>query len=168
MVRRIGAGEWRELRDVRLAALRDAPLAFGSSLERELGFDEATWRERAAANSAGEWIGGFFAEVDGEVCGLAGGIVEGEGRVVEVVGMWVCPSARGLGAGRALLGAVLCWAREEKGAEEAELWVAEGNGVAIAMYRRCGFRETGEVRAMARHPDRREVRMVAGLELCDG
>jgi len=174
VVRRIERGEWAALRDVRLAALGDAPWAFGSSLERESAFDEATWRERAESNAAGAWIVGFFAEAGGGVCGLAGGIVEGEeeeggeGRCVELVGMWVSPEARGRGLGRALVEAVCGWARSERGASAVRLWVAEGNDGAAAMYRRCGFRETGEARAMARHPDRREVRMVRGLELSDG
>jgi hypothetical protein len=35
-VRRVRADEWAELRALRLAALREIPLAFGSTYEREL------------------------------------------------------------------------------------------------------------------------------------
>jgi hypothetical protein len=42
-IREIGAGDWQALRDIRLAALRDAPQAFASTYEREAAFAEADW-----------------------------------------------------------------------------------------------------------------------------
>jgi hypothetical protein len=43
-VRRVEAEEWAAARRARLAALADAPAAFASTLDRELGLDEAMWR----------------------------------------------------------------------------------------------------------------------------
>jgi hypothetical protein len=51
-VRRIEAAEWRELRELRLRALADAPDAFASTLEREAAFPEDVWRERAEGGPA--------------------------------------------------------------------------------------------------------------------
>ena len=45
-VRRVGADGWQVMRDVRLAALLDAPEAFGSSYQREAGFGREDWRGR--------------------------------------------------------------------------------------------------------------------------
>jgi ribosomal protein S18 acetylase RimI-like enzyme len=55
-----------------------------------------------------------------------------------LVGMYVAPSARGIGAGQALIAAVLNLARGR--VETVELSVAIANAAAIALYLRCGFR----------------------------
>ncbi|HEX4399353.1 MAG TPA: hypothetical protein VH136_17065, partial [Trebonia sp.] len=51
-MRAIGPGDWELVRDVRLAALRDAPSAFASSYEREAAYSEEQWRG---------WFGDRFA-----------------------------------------------------------------------------------------------------------
>ena len=56
-VQRAQPGDWVTLRAVRLAALADAPGAFGSTVGRELAFDEAEWRRRASAPSFIAWRG---------------------------------------------------------------------------------------------------------------
>jgi hypothetical protein len=52
-VRRLRADEHALLRDLRLRSLRDAPLAFGSTLAREEAFPPGEWARRAAAGAAG-------------------------------------------------------------------------------------------------------------------
>ena len=46
-VERVRAAEWRELRELRLRALADAPEAFASTLAREAAFPDDVWRQRA-------------------------------------------------------------------------------------------------------------------------
>lgn len=60
-----------------------------------------------------------------------------------VIGMFVHESARGLGAGRALMQAALAAAAARPGVQTVTLTVTEGNGPAVALYESCGFRAFG-------------------------
>ncbi len=99
-VRRLGAGEAGLLRDLRLRALADAPMAFGSTLAREEAFAAQDWERRTAASAAGERQATFIAE---PAAGLADGVLDSEDpALAHLYSMWVAPDARGTGAGRAL------------------------------------------------------------------
>jgi len=130
------AQDWRHLRDARLAALAEAPYAFGSTLAREEAFTDETWRERAGSGRT------FAAWADGTITGLATGFPEETGPGWHLVGMWVSPQHRGQGVADQLVGAVCDLARQS-GAAWVTLWVTDVNGRARAFYRRLGFEPTG-------------------------
>src|SRR5262249_2274836 len=73
-IRRIRPDEGLRLRALRLAALADAPMAFGSTLAREEGFPTQVWHERAEGGAAGSDRVTFIAARDGEWIGLATGL----------------------------------------------------------------------------------------------
>ena len=60
-----------------------------------------------------------------------------------VIGMYVTPAARGKGAGRALMNAVVDHARAKEQILLLTLTVTEGNEPAINLYRSCGFHAFG-------------------------
>jgi len=158
-VRRIRADEGPALRVVRLAALLDAPSAFGSTHQAEEAQPAQHWTERARQGSAGDASATFFATVDDRIVGLVGAYRPDPNlAVVELVSMWTAPEARRTGAGRRLVDAVLDWASTAS-ADSVELWVTQRNDPAIALYRSAGFRETGDQQALPSDPRKNEVRM---------
>ncbi|HET6918090.1 MAG TPA: GNAT family N-acetyltransferase [Jiangellaceae bacterium] len=156
-VRRIGPEDWMLLRDLRLRALSDSPAAFGSTYEGERPLTEADWRERLTRPGRLSLV----ALLGDQPAGIAGGHVEEAGHV-EVVSMWVVPSARGRGVGDALVDEVLRWARELD-VREVRLWVTRGNVVAERLYQRHGFERNGDVKPLPSNPCVDEVGMRLGL-----
>ena len=51
-IRRVAPEEWGAFRDVRLAALAEAPYAFAATLDTETGYDERRWRERVSRSAS--------------------------------------------------------------------------------------------------------------------
>jgi len=142
-VRRLTDDEWRAYRELRLRALEESPDAFRSTLAAEMEFPDERWSTRLAqgANTASELP--LVAEHAGELVGLAWGRIEpftsGEAHVYQ---MWVAPEARGQGAGRALLGAIVDWARRSN-ARSVSLGVTCGDTPANRLYRAVGFEPVG-------------------------
>jgi hypothetical protein len=89
LVRKILSHEWQEYRNIRLAALSDAPEAFGSTLEAELNRNEEEWRARAGAAAVGRDRVLFVLEAEsGDWQGMAGGHAPGEASAdVDVISM---------------------------------------------------------------------------------
>jgi GNAT superfamily N-acetyltransferase len=141
LMRKASPEDWRTLRDIRLAALRDTPDAFTMTHDQEAAFTEADWLNRISGGGVNFLA--YLPEVTAsEPVGLVGGYWPTPG-VAELVAMYVRPQARGRGVGEALVGAVLGWARAEQ-ATAVHLWVNESNKHARLLYERCGFSPTGE------------------------
>ena len=95
-VRRIRPEEGLCLRALRLRALADAPLAFGSTLAKEEVFPEDVWHERATHGAAGVDRVTYVAERGDRWIGLVTGLAEGpDGPSRTLVGMFVEPAERG-------------------------------------------------------------------------
>jgi GNAT superfamily N-acetyltransferase len=139
-VRRLEAGEAEPWRRLRLAALRNAPLAFGSTFARERQHPLSVWKERTAAFAAGDERVMFVAEDEDadRWIGCAGALLDEE-RVPNVISVWVDPEERGRGLGVELMRAVVEWAHG-RGHRRLSLWVTEGNGAALRLYRKLILR----------------------------
>jgi RimJ/RimL family protein N-acetyltransferase len=164
-IRRIRADEGLRLRALRLRALGDAPMAFGSSLAREQAFSESVWHERAASAASGSDRATFVAEEADRWVGMATGVARHPEDLQHspiLISMLVDATQRGRGVGAALVERVTAWVRA-LAAENLYLWATSTNRPAIALYERCGFRLTAETRPLAHTPSLAEVLMVRGL-----
>jgi RimJ/RimL family protein N-acetyltransferase len=152
-VRPLRPDEWRELREIRLAALLDAPDAFATRYAEAAARGEERWRTDAVERAT-------FVAVEGDrIVGMASGWNDsGTARLIQ---MFVRPEARGRGLADELVAAVARWARE-LGFARLELGVVEGNVVAERAYARCGFVRVGDLvdRGEGMAP---EVRMALAL-----
>jgi GNAT superfamily N-acetyltransferase len=148
-VRRSGAADWEELRDLRLRALADAPDAFASTLAREAAFPEEVWRERA---QGGRRSANLIAREDGAAVGMAAIFAApGAPGSVQLVAMWVDPRHRRRGVAMALIEQAVRWADRWQ-ANEVLLWVADHNSAARTLYERAGFRPAGERQPLPSDP----------------
>lgn len=163
---RVRPDDWRDLRDVRLRALADAPTAFGSTLAREVAFPDDVWRERAAQGRTllarslpddGGPAGGDRSP--GRVVGVAAVISSPDDPgTAELVSVWVDPGARGTGVAAALLRSADALA-VELGARTLALWVTTTNDRALRLYERAGFVRTGATKPLPSDPRLAELRM---------
>ena len=115
-LRRIRSDEGLKLRSLRLRALADAPMAFGSTLAREQSFLENVWHERAAGGASGTDRVTFIAERDGVWLGFASGIATDPINPTDpgpfLVGRLVDSAERGQGLGGLLPSLLDRWGRE--------------------------------------------------------
>lgn len=156
VVSRVAENQWAELRAVRLAALTEAPTAFGSTLQREQGFGAERWREWTRS----AWP---FLTLAGEApVGMAVGMSGVSSTAREVVAVWVDPDWRGRGVADKLVSSVVELARSED-VQQVGLWVTEDNASARRLYRRHGFVETGRRKRLPSNPEFHEEEMVLHL-----
>ena len=141
----LAADDWRQWRDLRLAALAQAPMDFGSTLAEWTGEGDTEHRWRARLSSVP-----FNAIItcDGAPAGMVGATtVNGDGAIndgsVELISMWVSPEFRGRGVGDAAVRAVIYWAHVNFPGRAVVLSVKGANHRAIDLYARHGFVNVG-------------------------
>lgn len=137
-VRRIRPDDGALLRELRLRSIADAPKAFGQPIEDVRARPEVEWQRAARRASRGDHRTWLFAELDGRVVGLVQGRRRRPASLL-LFSMWVEPSARRLGVGRALVETLASWGTGWE-ARETVLWVYRDNLGARDFYRRLGFR----------------------------
>jgi ribosomal protein S18 acetylase RimI-like enzyme len=151
-LRVVRSDDWRLWRDVRLAALRDAPYAFSAKLEywEGEGNTEQRWRSRLIDVPLN-----VVAQLDGTPAGMVSATNPNANGAIELISMWVAPFARGRAVGDALVAAVLQWAKEQR-ASRVDLAVMENNERATQLYRRHRFVDDGRIENTAHgSPERR-------------
>lgn len=158
----LGEDEWQLYREVRLAALSDAPEAFVASAQDEASRDEQFWRRRMTRARR------IVAERDDEPVGVVGlGPHTGDPDNAEVFGLWTAPAVRGERIAWELV-ASAAWTAADDGCRLLYFWVGSDNVDAIGFASSFGFRPTEERRPVRRAEreagsDDQEVAMVLPL-----
>ena len=137
----MGPEDWERVRAVRLAALADAPDAFGTLLEEDAALDGAAWRGRLTPEDRKTWL----ALRGDEALGLV--VCAPYEDEAGLFSMWVAPQGRGKGIGDRLVQTVLQWAKA-KGYAAVRLGVGDFNEPAIRLYARHGFQPNGKTDAL--------------------
>jgi ribosomal protein S18 acetylase RimI-like enzyme len=138
-------------REVRLRALQDAPLAFGSTYARERQFSDEEWLQRVKRWNGETGIG--YLAMDGDCgCGIAGSFLDEEDQTrAQLISMWTAPTHRKRDIGRLLVKQVAKWARQ-RGADVLLLMVTSGNEPAMLFYQQLGFSRTGRTEPYPNDP----------------
>ena len=147
IIRPTSAADWQALKATRLAALLDAPTAFGASHASAARFSGAEWQQRAVSTPQRT----FFLAFDGELAiGLAAQVVAGNGEC-HLIAMWVHPEYRGMAVAQGLVDAVKQRA-VDNGHARLVLDVAPENARAAAFYQKQGFVFLPEWEPLESHP----------------
>lgn len=128
---------------LRIAGLRDAPIAFGASVEEEQARSLDDVAERLSLHPDRGVFGAFMGD---ELIGTLGLGREGAAKLSHkgfIWGVYVAPAARGTGAGRALMKAATEFAKAVPTLLQLNLVVYVGNTSAIKLYESLGFEVYG-------------------------
>jgi ribosomal protein S18 acetylase RimI-like enzyme len=147
-LRATNENDWKDLKEIRLAALLDSPTAFAVSHATAAAYSDAEWRERASPARQPRYV---LAWHDLKPVGMVGDAFDADG-IYTLIAMWVAPMARGAGIAERLVAAVQARARAA-GQGCVQLSVVPDNRAAVRLYRKMGFEFIAQTEALASHPE---------------
>lgn len=148
LIRRTIEADWPILKQLRLAALLDAPTAFGVTHASAAANTDEQWRDRAAGRGPAAYLLAFSGA--GTPIGMVGGVLSAA-QEFNLIAMWVQPAQRGSGAAAALVEAMLAHAAAQ-GHRRVVLDVAPENRRAAAFYQKRGFSFLPHWEGLESHP----------------
>ena len=131
--------------ELRLEALQNSPEAFGTSYEEAIQRDNPI--ERVKNNFKIEGNDTFGAFDQGELVGMVTLLQESGLKMkhrANIFAMYVSPTSRGKGIGKALMEKAIKLAKESKDIEKINLSVVSSNEAAKKLYHQLGFNVFGK------------------------
>jgi ribosomal protein S18 acetylase RimI-like enzyme len=131
--------EWENFKELRLRAVSEYPMAFGTSYEEELQVAEHDWKRRLGFNM-------LCAKDNGKILGMIGAIVENYSKkkhIGKIISFYVAPEGRYKGIGNALMRAIIEKLKRNTSIKKIVLEVTTEQKEAIALYKKHGFHITG-------------------------
>lgn len=157
-VRPLGRGEEALQEALRLAAMEDAPDAFGEPLDKVSNHPDNYWQRLrdSVTGRAGQMS--MLACADSRPVGFIYGVRSKDYGELRLGGVWVESRYRHRGVGRQLVQALIEWA-ESKGFPSIGLWAPEHRPEVVALYRSLGFETTGKSRPLPGDESRQLLEM---------
>ena len=139
-IRKLAPSRWKDYKRLRLEALKESPLAFGSAFEEEAALGVAEWKKRmkntyfamAGETPVGMVVCSFNKEVKFR-------------HIAEIYSFYVRAGCRGKGIGNALLNHALRLAKNNSRITKVRLYVNDRQRAAVRMYERAGFAVVGRL-----------------------
>jgi ribosomal protein S18 acetylase RimI-like enzyme len=129
---------WQDYRKLRLEALQNDPIAFGSSYEEEISRPAEFWRNRIDSM--------LFAVGNDRPVGMVRYAFETRAKNKHVAGiyaMYVNQEFRHWGIGKRLMEGVISLIMENKDIRKIRLSVTPEQIYAVKLYEHCGFKSVG-------------------------
>lgn len=133
--------QWQLHKQVRLAALAEAPYAFSTTLESAQARSDADWQSLTERYARSLDSVTYFAFQGEQPCGMAACVRQED--QAEMFAVWVDPASRRMGVGRALIDYAIDWAASQ-GVTILKVGVFDDNQGARALYTAAGFQDLGE------------------------
>lgn len=144
---------WESLKSIRLESLLDSPDAFCISYEEANSLTDKEWKLLAAGKLGPQFL---LAYDNNKTVGLVGILDKKE--TYEIVSMWVKPSVREQGVGKALIKTLLDHALSV-GHTEVRLQVTSKNTNARFFYKNLGFVELDQTYDVKKNSGERMIEM---------
>ena len=151
IIRRPSVGDGPVIRELRIAALTDAPYAFGSSLSEILNLPASSFEDDAVRHSSSDTSTSFLLFKENSAIGMVGAFVESSSGRPFICSLWLSPLHRGSSLASKLVLTAIQWL-QARGAQDIFAWVADKNVRAIGFYRKLGFIKAGDCQALPSNP----------------
>ena len=140
-ITRLDEDRWQDYRALRLEALQEATIAFGSSYEEEMFLSEDAWKKRMK--------NALFAVVEGNPAGILVLVFNHRAKtkhIAEIFSFYVKKDYRGTGIGKLLMETTLAEIGGQKDVIKVRLSVNPEQEAAMRLYRKYGFKTVGHLK----------------------
>ncbi len=141
IIKNVSPKRWKEYKNLRIEALRNVPQAFLDDPTSSKKIAKKEWQRKM--NNM------YFAEVDGKLIGMIGAYQDKKTKlkhIMNIVGFYVSPKHRNIGAGKALLKQVIKNTKKDDTIMKLQLGVVTTQLPAYRLYQKLGFKKAGKLK----------------------
>lgn len=136
--------DWKQFKEIRLNALKDAPQAFGASYDEEAKLSDEEWQKSLKNSEASNSLWYLFAKKGKELIGIVAAYTD-KGKKVEhlanIGSVFVVPQQRGKGVAKKLMEELLKEIQKNPKIIKINLRVSSEQIAAVKLYESLGFKK---------------------------